>query len=73
MPASPALYLEVVEPAHMLRNQDSLPCLELNYTSHHEERDGESLVEVDQAVFLRVVVEAVLVHLDTAAGWAVHT
>ena len=61
-PASSALYLVVVEPAHMLRNQDSLSCLELSYTGHLEDRNGEGLVEVDQSVFLRLVVEAVLVH-----------
>ena len=46
----------------MLRNQDSLSCLELSYTGHLEDRNGEGLVEVDQSVFLRLVVEAVLVH-----------
>ena len=33
----------------MLRKQDSLACLELRHTNHFEDRDGETLVEVDQA------------------------
>ena len=51
--------------------QDSLGCLELSYTGHPEDRDGETLVGMDQAVFLGVDAEAALLHLDTVAGWAV--
>ena len=58
---------------HMLRKQDSLAWLELPYTSHLEDRNGEPLVEVDQTVFLGVDVEAALLHVDTVAGWAVYT
>jgi len=57
----------------MLRKQDSLACLELRYTNHLEDRDGETLVEVDQAVFLGVDVEAVQLYLDTVAGWVGYT
>ena len=74
-PASWALHLVVVEPAHILRRQDSLACLELSYTGHLEDRDGETLLEVDQAVFLGVDVEVPLLRLDTVhvADWVVHT
>jgi len=66
------LHLLVVA-AHTLRKQDSLACLELRYTNHLEDRDGETLVEVDQAVFLGVDVEAVQLYLDTVAGWVGYT
>ena len=62
----------MVAHAYMLREQDSLGCLELSYTGHLEDRDGEVLVGLDQAVFLGVDVEAALLRLDTVAGWAVY-
>ena len=73
MAVARVLHLLVVEPAHMLREQDSLAYLELSYTRNLKNTDGEALVEVGQVVFLRVDVEAAMLHLDTVAGWAVYT